>query len=452
MNDCFGLRAPVTARSGIVVLAAAALMAIVPSGSDSRPLEKHFGPQNSCYQRVYSQDHLSSHPTQRVSQIRIDHFPRTYGMENENGDIRFDPVTAELYFVVSVKFRNSNRVFRDGGFCTPGGQRYRCQIECDGGSFYLKDRDADSILLINDRGFRISGCSEQGYRILDPEPDDAVFRLDRSPDLACRPPGQETGISKHVVGISNRQRTDPDPEPDVEPANDDGWTMYENGFSGWRVEYPSNLLHEQPANDNAAVAVFRSSNEEVEMIAYGTINDFDSLSEFRDQTLQYGEESSRYGEVAYAPMGNDWFVLSGYRGNRIYYDKYVFSEDRSQVQAVLIEYPEYYRAIYDDVTERIAGSFAFQELPVDPDEEETAAAPRIEPSGSQPVPAQPPAVAGGAGEDWGMYAVNPGDYFSPPGLPDVLMKPTCTGNWNTWNFLFTHQRGDLRATLDFNSV
>ena len=173
---------------GIVFGSALFCGALMPVASDGRPLERHFGADNSCYERIYTKDHLGQHPDQRVTGIRFDHFPRTYGTEDKNGNIRFDPVSAELYFVISVRFRGSEQVFQDGGFCYPEGQQYRCQIECDGGSFHLNDRDPDSILLINERGFRVSGCGEGKERILDPHPDDGVFRLDRRPNGACNPP------------------------------------------------------------------------------------------------------------------------------------------------------------------------------------------------------------------------------------------------------------------------
>ena len=160
-----------------------------PGETNARPLERHFRAENSCYERVYSKEHLNKHPGQRVRQIRFDHFPQTYGTEDASGNIRFGPKTAELYFVVSVSFRGSDQVFTDGGFCYPEGQMYRCQIECDGGGFYLKDRDGGSILLLNERGFYLSGCGSGGERFLDPKPDDAIFRLDRVSAKACIPPG-----------------------------------------------------------------------------------------------------------------------------------------------------------------------------------------------------------------------------------------------------------------------
>ena len=162
-------------------------LAIFVSASNARPLEQHFDNTNSCYERVYSSDHLSAHVGQRVSEIRFEHFPTTFGAHDKHGKIKFDPINAELYFSISVKFRGSDQTFSDSGICAPEGDRYRCQIECDGGSFYLTDRSDTSLLLINMSGFAVSGCDAENYRILEPEPDDKLFRLDRLPDHACMP-------------------------------------------------------------------------------------------------------------------------------------------------------------------------------------------------------------------------------------------------------------------------
>lgn len=170
---------------GIVLVWAAVATA---TQSLARPLERHFGAGDSCYERVYSREHLEKHKTQKVTSIRFDHFPTTFGTYDQNNRIAFDPVGAEVYFTISARFRDSGKLFTNSGICAPQGQTYRCQIECDGGGFSLKHKSAGSILLINKSGFAISGCDAETHRWLDPEPDDKVFRLDRLAAAACAPP------------------------------------------------------------------------------------------------------------------------------------------------------------------------------------------------------------------------------------------------------------------------
>lgn len=161
--------------------------ACVATQALARPLERHFGSDNSCYGRAYSSDHLEKHTAQQVKSLRFDHFPTTFGTYDENNRIAFDPARAEVYFMVSATFRGSGEQFTNSGTCTPQGQDYRCQIECDGGGFTLKDKSAASVLLINRSGFSVSGCDAEAHRWLEPEPDDKIFRLDRLAAANCQP-------------------------------------------------------------------------------------------------------------------------------------------------------------------------------------------------------------------------------------------------------------------------
>ena len=157
---------------------------------DARPLERHFGAGDSCYGRVYSPKHLKKHPAQKVREIRFDHFPNVYGVYGDDNKIRFDEKSGEVHFTVSVRFTNTSASYSNSGVCTPEGGRYKCYIECDGGWFFLKDRAPKSILLVNEQGFAVAGCGAEDGRLLDPEPDDKVFRLDRLSEDQCVAPNQ----------------------------------------------------------------------------------------------------------------------------------------------------------------------------------------------------------------------------------------------------------------------
>ena len=173
-----------TALPGLIL----GVLLSLPEPAPARPLDGHFGSGDSCYARVYSEEHLRKNSTQRVTEIRFNHFPTTFGVNDESGAIKFNPATGELFFTISVRFRDSEKLYVDGGSCLPDGDQYRCNIECDGGGFVLKDRTKDTILLVNQSGFSVSGCGGEDYREVQPDPDDKVFRLDRLPNLLCKPP------------------------------------------------------------------------------------------------------------------------------------------------------------------------------------------------------------------------------------------------------------------------
>lgn len=167
-------------------IALSALVLVDPA--PARVLEQHFGPMDSCYERVYSKDHMAKHPKQRVSHIRVEHFPNLFGTHGPDGKVRFDEKTGEVAFGIKVHFRGSSEEFSDGGVCYPKKGYLRCQIECDGGGFEIKHRDANSILIYNTRGFAVSGCGGEERAFISTKSDDKVFRLNRLPASKCVPP------------------------------------------------------------------------------------------------------------------------------------------------------------------------------------------------------------------------------------------------------------------------
>lgn len=173
----------------IACVSICAMCATIPTSS-ARPLERHFGPDDSCYGRVYGSDHLKKNRNQRVEEISFHHYPKSFGVHDASGNIAFNSKSAELFFQLNVKFRDSSQIYSDGGSCTPDGNRYKCFIECDGGGFYLEDRSSDSLLLINETGFSVSGCGSDDSREITPKTQDKVFRLNRLPGAVCVPPAQ----------------------------------------------------------------------------------------------------------------------------------------------------------------------------------------------------------------------------------------------------------------------
>ena len=64
-----------------------------------------------------------------------------------------------------------------------------------------------------------------------------------------------------------------------------------------------------------------------------------------------------YEEITYQPRGRSWFVLSGYRGDQIYYEKVMFSCGARVVNILAIAYPTSERHQFDPVVERMEDTF-----------------------------------------------------------------------------------------------
>jgi hypothetical protein len=67
--------------------------------------------------------------------------------------------------------------------------------------------------------------------------------------------------------------------------------------------------------------------------------------------------SGRKAEDLSDPRGRSWFVISGYRGDDIYYEKVMFSCGGSVVNVLAITYPKSLRSDYDPVVEQMEDSF-----------------------------------------------------------------------------------------------
>jgi hypothetical protein len=130
-------------------------------------------------------------------------------------------------------------------------------------------------------------------------------------------------------------------EPVVEPS------------TGMRVCYPSTVFRR--ATDDSGAFRFVSDDG----LAWFTLTRAPGdgrpprdLAEEATRRLA-GERAS----VTYRRTTEDWFVLSGYRGERIYYLKSVLAEDGAAVDTFLIEFPREQRPFYYDIVERMSWSF-----------------------------------------------------------------------------------------------
>ena len=62
-----------------------------------------------------------------------------------------------------------------------------------------------------------------------------------------------------------------------------------------------------------------------------------------------------YESVTYRPSGDSWLVISGFRGERIFYEKYFFRD--GIISAFGMDFPKEDKPFYAPVIERIEDSF-----------------------------------------------------------------------------------------------
>jgi len=133
------------------------------------------------------------------------------------------------------------------------------------------------------------------------------------------------------------------------------WAVYENARFGYRLVYPDSWFEAGPESANGDGRAFTTPDGSARIVTFASHNtEGMSLREYRTTLL---EDVGGYRELTYSPVGKTWFVLSGYRGDRIYYEKVMFSCGGRIINVLSISFPESEKPAYSPVIEKIEDRF-----------------------------------------------------------------------------------------------
>lgn len=131
-----------------VVYAAFLTLVAGPVAAQS-PIDQMFPNASSCYQRIYSPDHLTSHPAQRVTKVSL--------MQDRSVGAPYFGLT------VRVSLRGvPGGTFGGVGYCENNGGLMYCGMEGDAGGFTIEPAKNGAVLVTvssggmgfeNERGF-----------------------------------------------------------------------------------------------------------------------------------------------------------------------------------------------------------------------------------------------------------------------------------------------------------
>jgi hypothetical protein len=132
----------------------------------------------------------------------------------------------------------------------------------------------------------------------------------------------------------------------------EAWATYRNTRFGTSIEYPARFRPGRPPDNNDGLGF--AASDRATLSVWGSLNveehDIAGLETF----LREGVEASE--RITYRAAGNNWLVLSGTRGGRLFYRRYLFSHRNEIVNAFEISYPEALKAAYDPIVTRISKS------------------------------------------------------------------------------------------------
>lgn len=132
------------------------------------------------------------------------------------------------------------------------------------------------------------------------------------------------------------------------PAGD-GWATYVNERFGTSLAVPADFTP-AAAPENGDGRRFTSEDATLEVYAWDNV-DGETAESLKGRLIG----SDGYSDVTYSPLGRSWLVISGYRGDNIFYEKYFFRGDT--VHGFGMEFPSAEKPYYDNVVEEIEDSF-----------------------------------------------------------------------------------------------
>ena len=131
------------------------------------------------------------------------------------------------------------------------------------------------------------------------------------------------------------------------------WRTYQNDRYGTTIDYPS-TFKPQPPPDNDDGRVFKGADgADFRVFASYNALDFD-LAQYRDFTVKHLDAGA---VVTYQADGNDWFVISGTKGDKVFYERHLLSHGEQMTEGFVITYPASLKQTYDPIVARMAKSF-----------------------------------------------------------------------------------------------
>ena len=132
------------------------------------------------------------------------------------------------------------------------------------------------------------------------------------------------------------------------------YRTYRNARFGTIVQYPANLVVAKPESDNGDGRKFVSRDNQIELTiyAFNNVRNRSAEGEMNRAIRDWRRDAAR---LTYQKAGSGWFVLSGYIGDDIFYEKTLL---RGQVFHSLIwQYPKSLRSNLDAPVTRSVRTF-----------------------------------------------------------------------------------------------
>jgi DnaJ domain len=131
------------------------------------------------------------------------------------------------------------------------------------------------------------------------------------------------------------------------------WTTYRSARFGFGLSYPAEVFAVADGEIDERTLVSRDGRALLRITAAPNIAGT-TLANYRRALME-----ARYPDATfdYAPQRNFWFVLSGTRGEKMFYERITLSCDRKSIHGWQLIYPTTERVFYDPIIEAVHRSY-----------------------------------------------------------------------------------------------
>jgi hypothetical protein len=139
------------------------------------------------------------------------------------------------------------------------------------------------------------------------------------------------------------------------------YKAYCNDRYGFCIDYPLEVLYPQGESGSGDGQVFTSSDSEDSLLVYRDFSDMtDPDTKFSLKT-EYEQDVARMGsgpgkrDVTYKKLGKDFFVISGYMADKIFYQKTIITH--GELATCVLSYRKSEKERYNKISEQVFQSF-----------------------------------------------------------------------------------------------
>ena len=133
------------------------------------------------------------------------------------------------------------------------------------------------------------------------------------------------------------------------------WSTYHNERFGFSLQYPADVFESERTSEAGDGQVFVGMRGQGRLLVGALINNTRHTVESYRSFI--AKQSYSGFDISYAPRGQTWFVLSGERDGRVFYEKVMFSCAGAVISSFVLTYPTDSKRQFDPIVEGVEKTF-----------------------------------------------------------------------------------------------